>query len=286
MLMVLALGAVAVAISLALPTGDARQTGILPVTQSAIFGPTSAATITLAPLVVEETITVLHVTPGLAQFRQSGSPQFENLEDLAEIPLEPGLIIRTLPGGNVAISFDSGAILLLEAETDIRWEGKKDAALPDGQVIIVRGKLLLKDQGYQSIIRSEQQFFTAKVDGAMAVFYNPKQGQFFVDCLGGTCRLIEDVLEQGQRLGYDQGVIQKPEGAQYDLWLALNDRLGAEIIPLPTITPTVASTFTLKPTLTPTATAPAPTATEERIIEPRDGGVESGGGGGGGPPDG
>jgi hypothetical protein len=208
---------------------------------------------------------------GVAQAQLPGQdPQTLAVND--SLPHLPDLHLWT-SSGNLKIRLSDGAVIWLGEETSLVLPGVDEDLTPaaGGEAVSLLamqyGSLLAKAPALRVItdqLETQPEFQAYIQYSTMGVSYDPSLGRFLVDCLEGSCVVGADnpqVLQGGQRGGYDRAEPLAVAPAEYPAWLAL----GGLDVPTPTITPT--QTFTPEPTATDT---PKPTATQEAppVIQP------------------
>lgn len=183
--------------------------------------------------------------------------------------------LSTEMNGSVELQFDDGSQVWIAENT--RLHLLRDAQL--GIVIeIESGQILIRSDTLK-VFSADRAYGSWNSKGAtMGISYNPSQGEFIIDCVGGggECFFQNPTQLQpvsaGQRIGVEKALLKPPSVASYEPW----SKLAPQIVILPTATPTPTATATLQPTST-----PLPTATKSPSTA-GGGGEGSGGGGGGG----
>ncbi len=161
------------------------------------------------------------------------------------IPADAQTVITT--GGTVTLQLSDGTHLYLGENTTLTLLSVAETPGSQTSLRLEKGTLLF-GRG-QVVVQTDQPAFYAEViSGWMGVVYDPTLGQFFADCLSGACLVSDLALTEGQRGGFENGVLGAPLPAQYEPWMTWG---GAEV-PTPTVLETGSGTPTETPTLTPT----------------------------------
>ncbi len=130
-----------------------------------------------------------------------------------QLPLDTEVIL--VSGGKAELQLEEGTHLFLGANTTLtlfaQTEGQETNLLQMGTVLVQAGSWQVHtvDLAYRAQVQ----------DGWMGVTF--AQGEFWVDCLSGTCQIGELPLQAGQRAGYTATGLSEPEPVIYETWTAL-----------------------------------------------------------------